>query len=96
MVSVAVHGELDLAHASELKHVLDLQLHSGTTLLLDLSDVEFIDSTGLAAIVAALNRARDGGGKVVLTGGLQPQARRLMELTGVLAQVEAGMRNGSG
>jgi anti-sigma B factor antagonist len=82
-ISVAVRGELDLAHAADLKATLVRELAGGTSVLLDLSAVEFIDSTGLAAIVTALNHSK--GAELRLDSNLQPQARRLMELTGVLA-----------
>jgi anti-sigma B factor antagonist len=81
---IAVRGELDLSHAAELKAALERELASGTTVLLDLSAVDFIDSTGLAAIVTALNHCRGSGSELRLDSDLQPQARRLMELTGVL------------
>jgi anti-sigma B factor antagonist len=84
-ISVAVRGELDLAHAADLKATLVRELAAGTSVLLDLSAVEFIDSTGLAAIVTALNHSKGPGAQLRLDSNLQPQARRLMELTGVLA-----------
>jgi anti-anti-sigma factor len=95
-VTITVRGELDLAHAGELKHLLVEELRTGMTLLLDLSGVGFIDSTGLAAIVTTLNHANENGGELLLTGVLQPQARRLMELTGVLPLVAPMLQNGSG
>jgi anti-sigma B factor antagonist/stage II sporulation protein AA (anti-sigma F factor antagonist) len=94
IVTVVVRGELDLAHAGELKELLAQHLRRGTKLLLDLSAVTFIDSTGLAAVVMAVNKAREDGGELLLSGDLQPQARRLMELTGVLPLLEPAPRNG--
>jgi anti-anti-sigma factor len=82
---IAVRGELDLSHAAELKGTLERELVDGRTVLLDLSAVGFIDSTGLAAIVTALNHCRDSDSELQLCSNLQPQARRLMELTGVLS-----------
>jgi anti-sigma B factor antagonist len=85
-VCVAAEGELDLSTADELKQALLRELAGGRRVLLDLSDVTFIDSSGLAAIVSALHATGNGnGGKLELSGGLRPQARRLMELTGVLS-----------
>jgi anti-sigma B factor antagonist len=92
---IIVQGELDLAHASELKVLLTRELGAGRSVLLDLSEVQFIDSTGLAAIVSALNHTRDSGCELQLVGGLQPQARRLMELTGVLPMLSPADANGS-
>jgi anti-sigma B factor antagonist len=83
-VVIAVQGELDLAHAGELKELLLSEVSAGASVVLDLAGVDFIDSTGLAAIVTALKRSKDSGCELELHPELQPQARRLMELTGVL------------
>ncbi len=79
---VAVDGELDLASAPALSDALARELATGKQILLDLSGVTFIDSTGLAAIV---NAARADGSQLELSADLRSQARRLMELTGVLS-----------
>lgn len=79
---VAVSGELDIASASMLSEVLDRELANGDRVLLDLSGVTFIDSTGLASIV---NAARGSASQLELSADLRSQARRLMELTGVLS-----------
>jgi anti-anti-sigma factor len=83
-VHVVVDGELDLASADTLHEALERELAAGNRVLLDLSGVTFIDSTGLAAIVNAVNSARESDGELELCAELHPQARRLMELTGVL------------
>jgi anti-sigma B factor antagonist len=93
---IVVRGELDLSHAAELKSLLERELAAGTTVLLDLSAVDFIDSTGLAAIVTALSHSRDSGCELQLYSNLQPQARRLMELTGVLGMLSLVDGNGDG
>jgi anti-sigma B factor antagonist len=79
---VTVSGELDLASAGVLSETLERELSEDGRVLLDLSAVTFIDSTGLAAIV---NAARGANGQLELSVDLRPQARRLMELTGVLS-----------
>jgi anti-sigma B factor antagonist len=83
-VWVAVRGELDLSHAAELKELLSRELSDGRTVVLDLSAVRFIDSTGLAAIVTTLNHSKDSDSALQVCAELQPQAYRLMELTGIL------------
>jgi anti-sigma B factor antagonist len=63
---VAMHGELDAASASGLENSL-VEL-AGSTLVLDLSDLTFIDSSGIGALVVARNRIRSKGlGELVLT-----------------------------
>jgi anti-anti-sigma factor len=52
--------------------------------LLDLSRMEFIDSTGLHAIVLAVRTAKAAGRKLKLRSDLPAHARRLMEIVGLL------------
>lgn len=85
---VAVQGELDLNTAPELETRLDQIVSTGdASLLIDLSDCEFIDSTGIALIVRAwqhLDRAAggEGSGRVVICSD-QDQVRRVLEITGL-------------
>lgn len=79
---VTVSGELDITSAGVLSETLERELSGDKQVLLDLSGVTFIDSTGLAAIV---NAARGSNGHLELSAELRSQARRLMELTGVLS-----------
>ncbi len=81
---VAARGELDLSSAEELKSLLLRELSSGRRLVLDLSALEFMDSTGLAVIVQAINSARRSSAVLELYAQLRSQPQRLMELTGVL------------
>jgi anti-sigma B factor antagonist len=78
---VAVKGELDLATAPELREVLEPVADRAEALLVDLSSCEFIDSTGLAALVAAAERVQERGGRfaVCCPNGT---VRRLLEVSG--------------
>ena len=60
-------GELDLATAAELEAGLK-QLESGApaVLVLDLRELEFMDSTGLRTVIAADARARERGARLVV------------------------------
>ncbi len=85
---IAVRGELDLGTASELEGPLDEAIAAGdASVLIDLTDCEFIDSTGIALIVRAwqrLDRAADGAGdgRVVICS-YNEQVRRVLEITGL-------------
>ena len=85
---IAVRGELDLSTASELQRPLDEAISSGdASVLVDLSECEFIDSTGIALIVRAwqrLDRNADGegDGRVVICS-YNDQVRRVLEITGL-------------
>lgn len=63
---VALHGELDIVSAYEL--ALALVEVAGSTVVVDLSDLTFMDSTGITALVMARKRIlADGRGELVLT-----------------------------
>lgn len=85
---IAVRGELDLSTAPALEGPLDDAISAGDALVLvDLSNCEFIDSTGIALIVRAwqqLDRTAEGegSGQVVICS-YNDQVRRVLEITGL-------------
>jgi anti-anti-sigma factor len=84
IVRVHAVGELDLATVPELKGVLRTELTSGENVTLDLSALEFIDSSGLQAILAALKEAASLPGALTISSSIPPQVHRLLEIAGVL------------
>ena len=79
-------GELDLASAGLLSDALDEAAEAGGPIVVDLGQCEFIDSTGLAALMRA---ARDGNGSRPRLGvsGPTAQVRRLFEVTQIASQL---------
>jgi len=78
-------GELDMTVAPRLEQCLDRLLDSGVTrIVLDLSALNFCDSSGLARLVAAANRCRDTGGWLRLAAP-QEQFARVLGIAGLLA-----------
>lgn len=66
-VVVVVRGDVDAATAAQLEAVIAAQLSEGATLLeLDLTDVGFLDSTGLGVVAGALKRLGTVDGNLVL------------------------------
>ncbi|MEH1102211.1 STAS domain-containing protein [Micromonospora sp. CPCC 205561] len=79
-------GELDLSTAPELNSVIDRLVEGGERhLLVDLSQLTFCDSTGIAAFVRGDNRVAADGGWLRLTGA-SGRVDRVLQVTG-LAQV---------
>jgi anti-anti-sigma factor len=82
---ISVRGELDLSTAPDLEGPLEETLDGGEgSILIDLSDCEFIDSTGIALIVRAwqrLDSGENGRSLVICTGN--EQVRRVLEITGL-------------
>ncbi|WP_430383231.1 STAS domain-containing protein [Streptomyces sp. P10-4] len=80
---VAVTGSLDLHTAHHLADALQPLLgHDGHTLLVDLSGVTFLDSTGLTCLIAAYRTARSTGVRLALIAPSQP-VLKMLQLTGV-------------
>ena len=81
LARVALSGELDMATAPQLADAL-AKLPDGTAIvILDLSELAFMDSSGLHVIVAAQARLAQAGCRIVLVRG-GSQVQRLFELTG--------------
>lgn len=82
-----VRGELDMDTAPQLERQLeDALAEPGASILLDLSDCEFIDSTGIALIVRAWQRLEEdgqGSGRRLALCCINHQVRRLLDVTGI-------------
>jgi anti-anti-sigma factor len=64
---LVVSGELDLASADELESKLNqVESSKPPLLVLDLRELEFMDSTGLRAVIGADARARERGARLVI------------------------------
>jgi anti-sigma B factor antagonist len=81
-------GELDVLAAPVFRaRVLDL-LPERLPLIVDRHGLEFMDSSGLAALLELRSRARQAGWEVTVRGA-HGRVRELLERTGTLALVEA-------
>ena len=79
---VRLLGELDMATADRLREAL-VRLGDGTELVtVDLSELTFIDSTGLSVLISALKRVRQQGGDMALRSP-SPGTRKVLEITGL-------------
>ena len=80
---IAVSGELDLASTPALEEELARAAASDSGLvILDLRELEFMDSTGLGLLVTTNKRAQESGRRFALVKG-GSQVQRLLSLTGV-------------
>ena len=79
-IVIAVTGEVDMASAPELAGCL--LAHTERDVIVDLSGVDFLDSTGISALVAGYNALRDAG-HTLRTTGEQAHVQKLLELTGL-------------
>jgi anti-anti-sigma factor len=80
---LTLHGELDLATAPLLQGEIDgTEIVDAALVVLDVDDLEFIDSTGLRIVLAAHERSQERGQEFALTRGSQ-QVQRLLSITRV-------------
>ena len=75
-----LRGEVDLAAADALAKTLQRATAHEETLHLDITDVTFLDSIGLAVVIRTA-LALEGRGSLVLTGA-RPPVRRVLEHSG--------------
>ena len=80
---LVVEGELDLANAPQLDAALERAFTQVDEVVLDLSKVEFIDSSGLHAVLAAVRESRVNGKRLLISSSLRAQVRRLFTLAGM-------------
>ena len=77
-------GEIDARTAPDLRaqlhHVIDA--HPGEVVTVDLSGLEFMDSTGLGVLIGAQKRARQQAGDIALLA-VPPPIVRLLHMTGL-------------
>ena len=83
-VVIDVAGQIDIATADRLRMQVIIAVLAATapSVVIDLREVEFCDSTGLAALVAIWKAIHADGGKLVLAR-LQNRLRLLLACTGL-------------
>ncbi len=85
---MSVSGELDLASSTALEEELGRLADAGGGLvILDLRELDFMDSTGLSTLVRAQARLQQGGRRLGVVRGAA-QVQRLLALTGVADRLE--------
>jgi anti-sigma B factor antagonist len=77
---VVATGEIDLYTAPAMRACLVAAAESSSRVLIDLSGVTFLDSTGLGVMLGALGRAGQDDQSVVLVGSTN-LVRRVLEIT---------------
>lgn len=83
-VRVSLRGELDLAGSQQMEDSLaEIDGSDPSRVIVDLSGLAFIDSTGLRLLLQADARARERGYDLVLRPGAPP-VQRVFEVTGAL------------
>lgn len=78
---IALEGEIDLSNSGFAEAVLREGLASGRSLVVDLGELEFVDSTGIAMLIRAI--ADSDEGRLGFLPSEHESVRRLFSLTGL-------------
>jgi len=76
---IHLEGNVDLEHSPDIRKVLLGAVDEGQSVLVDLSQVNYIDSSGIACLIEALQIARNHGADLGLIS-VSTQAMRVIEL----------------
>lgn len=80
---LVVRGELDLSTVDYLRDFLRREEARAPTVVVDLRELQFIDSSGLSLMVSEQQRAQEDGFRFAIAVGGAPAVQRLFELTGL-------------
>lgn len=83
-VIVGIKGDLDLKTAPPLREALDklIDRYRDKSLVIDLSEVDFVDSSGLGVILGRYRRLASQS-RTISLHGVRPSVRAVLELAGV-------------
>jgi anti-sigma B factor antagonist len=85
---VRLKGELDIATVDQLsQHLNKARQVSGEHVILDLTDLEFMDSQGLSVIVGLHKAVNAAAGSLALVAP-RPMVRRTLEITGLVRRLD--------
>lgn len=80
---IELEGEVDVYTAPQLKQQMIGLLEAGSNeMVVDLSKVEYLDSTALGVLIGGLKRVRERDGNLPLICP-SPRIRRVFEITGL-------------
>jgi anti-sigma B factor antagonist len=77
-----ISGDIDLANSPAMRKALlgEIKGKGGHKVFLNLSNVRYIDSSGIASLVEGLKASRDNGSRLILYG-MNSSVREVMELS---------------
>ena len=92
VVRVALIGELDIAVADAVDQRLRQHREDRRTVRLDLSGLDFIDSSGVQTLVLGIRHARKSGCELEVDRHVSASVRRMVEMMGIGPQLWPGGR----
>ncbi|GAA5417463.1 anti-sigma-B factor antagonist [Paraliobacillus ryukyuensis] len=94
---LVLSGEIDAYTAPKLKEeLLPLTKRAGASIIVDLENVNYMDSTGLGVFISALKSTKEHGSELKLVQ-LQDRVRRLFEITSLdsIISIDSTVRGGN-
>jgi anti-sigma B factor antagonist len=84
-----ISGDIDLAHSGEVRRSMLVEFRENRTpkVILNLLQVNYIDSSGVASLVEGLKASRDVGARMILVG-LSPTAYEVLQISKLLKVFE--------
>jgi len=79
---VYAHGDIDVETSPSLQEALAEALHESASVIVDLADVGYVDSSGLSALVWGHRTANQAGGSLHVRRA-SPIVRRVLDITGL-------------
>ena len=89
---IHVRGEIDIATAGRLRDAIEPHMGPEQTIVLDFSEVEFMDSSCLSVLVQARGRLTENGGSLVLRNP-SSAAHRVLTVGGASDLLETDARD---
>ena len=84
--AIRLAGELDMSNESELDEVLGAAVEQGGAILVDLSELTFMDSTGISVLLNALRHLKTRSGNLVLVCPTE-RILRPFQITGLVGRL---------
>jgi anti-sigma B factor antagonist len=84
VTTITCHGRLTSANADEIRKVVQPLIQRGGQIALDFADLQFLDSSGLGAIVGLKVSAINKGLCVLTLRNLTPRVKELLRITNLL------------
>lgn len=82
--TVRVGGELDLSNVGDLRTAIDDAIdQSPQGFIIDLTDVTYMDSAGVAIVISAYRRLSKAGGRLAVVTPKSKNVRRILDLIGL-------------
>lgn len=83
-MDVRISGDLDATSSRDLKRTLEAQIEQNkpSTVVIDCTGLNYIDSTGLGVLVSAMKKVHEHGGRIHIVH-LKPYLQKIFRVTGL-------------